>query len=171
MCQWRVEYDFVAIKQCHALHKNGFPHHFGLNENNVIFRMHNERMRAVDEEWWHWITTYSGRDQFSYMYCLWKHDVEINYFLPVGEDARNSDHFRLIDHNSRKNVKRSKTVKLGLFKKLYIKSKSFNTDKSLRHWRKIYESFFPVTALFFDGVITIISSIPEWMKYLIHRNQ
>lgn len=171
MCQWRVEYDHVAIRQCHALYKNGFPHHFGLNENNVIFRIHNERMKTVDEEWWNWITNYSRRDQFSYMYCLWKHNVEINYFLPAGEDTRNGSHFRLIDHNGRKNVKTSKTVKLGLYRSLYIKCKSFNPDRSLYKWRKIYESRSPLVALYLDSLITIISSIPELVRHLMQRNR
>ena len=70
MCQNLLEHDYIAIKQCHRLHELGFPRHFGLNENNVIYRIHTEKMQAMDEEWWEWIMNYSSRDQFSLMYCL-----------------------------------------------------------------------------------------------------
>ena len=70
--QFGYENDYNAIIQCAELYRRGFPEHYGLNENNVIYRRHTERMHEVDDEWWWWITHYSFRDQFSFMYCLWK---------------------------------------------------------------------------------------------------
>lgn len=169
MCQVLVEHDYVAIKQCHLLHELGFPRHFGLNENNIIFRIHTDKMKAADEEWWNWILNHSSRDQFSYMYCLWKHHVDLHYFLPVGEDSRTSAHFKLIDHNDRQDVLRSKVVKRSLIERLRIKSKSFELDKHRKRWARIYESSFPVLTLHIDGFFTIISNLPRLARSVINK--
>jgi len=160
MCLWRLEYPSIAVKQCHALFAKGFPRHFGINENNVIFRIHSDTMKVVDEEWWRWITMYSSRDQFSYMYCLWKYKVELNYFLPIGEDARNGSHFKLINHDGRANVQRVKLVKLGFIRRLFLKSLRDNPELGLKRWRIIYESSFPMTSMYLVGLLSIVSVVP-----------
>lgn len=166
MCQVLVEHDYVAVHQCHRLHELGFPRHYGLNENNIIFRIHTEKMKKTDEEWWDWILNYSSRDQFSYMYCLWKNGVDLNYFLPKGEDSRNGTHFTLINHNGNENVVKSKVIKRSLFERLRIKSRSFDESKSMRRWLKVCQSSFPEAALYLDSVILIIESIPKLFGYL-----
>ena len=115
---WLVgaEHDYNAIKQCSELFKRGFPQHWGLNENNVIYRRHSAKMQKANEEWWWWIKNYSYRDQFSYMYCLWKHQIKISYFLPEGEDTRNGNHFILINHSASK-VNSKKWVHRDFFEK------------------------------------------------------
>ncbi len=164
MCFWVVEHDYNAVKQCHELYKRGFPRHFGLNENNLIYRIHTHKMRSADEEWWDWIVNYSFRDQFSYMYCLWKYNVELNYFLPIGEDTRNSKHLRLNNHDGRTSVIRKKIIQRSLIERLRIKSKSFNLNGSLVRWHSIYTSSNPVTFLYLDGFLTIIKNIPNLIK-------
>lgn len=113
MCLWGVEHDYVAIRQMHHMYKEGFPEHFGMNENNVIFRRHNERMKKVDEMWWQQIVQYSFRDQFSYMYCLWKNEIPKVYFLPEDTDARCSEHFKLTQHDGNEHVKKQKFLNVG----------------------------------------------------------
>lgn len=167
MVQVLVEHDYVAIRQCHELYKRGFPSHFGLNENNVIFRIHTERMKRADEEWWWWIVNYSNRDQFSYMYCLWKNGVKINYFLPVGEDARNGSHFHLVGHN--KGIFRHKVIKRGFVEKFRIKSRSFNEEKSLRSWLRIIESPQPQLMLYLDGIRSIVRNTPRFIQLVLKR--
>lgn len=169
MCQWLVEHDYVAIRQCHELYKRGFPRHFGMNENNIIFRIHTEKMKETDEEWWQWIINYSWRDQFSYMYCLWKHQIPIIYFLSEGEDARNGEHFKLVVHNSRPDVIKTKVVKRGVFEELRIKSKRYNEAKSLARWHSIYKSNSPVAKLYLDGLFNIIVNTPNFVKQLLGR--
>lgn len=169
MCQWLVEHDYVAIRHCHELYKRGFPRHFGLNENNIIFRIHTERMRAADEEWWQWIINYSWRDQFSYMYCIWKHQIPLNYFLPKGEDARNGSHFKLVVHNSKPNVVKTKVVKRSIFEEFRIKSKRYNEDRSLAHWLSIYKSDIPVALLYLDGLFNIFVNIPNFVKQMMGK--
>lgn len=161
MCQVLVEHDYVAVRQCHKLYELGFPRHFGLNENNIIYRIHTEKMKRTDEEWWDWILSYSARDQFSYMYCLWKNNVEIKYFLPEGEDSRNGIHFRLINHNGNLNVIKSKVIKRSFIEKLRIKSRSYEIDKSMKRWLNICKCSHPVLALYVDGYFSIMRNIPK----------
>ena len=167
MCQALLEHDYVAIQQCHKLYELGFPRHFGLNENNVLFRVHTERMRQTDEDWWNWICSYSSRDQFSFMYCLWKNNVPLNYFLPEGEDTRNGSHFRLVDHDGDTQVIKTKIIKRGFVEKLRIKSKSFNPEKHCQRWLTFCESSHPMARLYLDGWVTIIRSIPNLIKIVV----
>lgn len=169
ICQWLVETQRTAIRQCHALYGKGFPQHFGLNENNVIYRRHTERMKAADQEWWDWIRKYSGRDQFSYMYCLWHNGIELNYFLPEGEDTRNSPHFLLVDHNDRANVKKSKTLKPNIIELLLLKNGSLCPERALRIWRTSYRSRFPVLTLYTLSVLSIFVNIPLAIKAIIKK--
>ncbi len=164
MCLWRLEYPSIAVKQCHALFVEGFPRHYGINENNVIFRIHSDTMKAVDEEWWRWITTFSSRDQFSYMFCLWKYKVVINYFLPIGEDTRNSSHFKLINHDVCTNVQRVKLVKLGFFRRLFLKSLRNNLERGQQKWRTIYESSYPIVSLYIVALFSIVSFVPHVIR-------
>jgi len=167
MCQALLEHDYVAIRQCHRLHALGFPRHFGLNENNVLFRIHNDKMKATDEEWWDWILNYSSRDQFSFMYCLWKNGVPLNYFLPEGEDTRNGNHFYSVWHDPKPHVIKAKVIKRSLIEKLRIKSKSFAPEKHLGRWLRIYKSPHPVSKLYVEGFFTIINNIPRLIKFII----
>ena len=169
MCMWLVEHDYVAIKQCHELYKRGFPRHFGLNENNIIFRIHTERMKVVDEEWWQWILNFSTRDQLSYMYCIWKNHVPLNYFLPEGEDARISSHFRLVIHDSRPHVLKTKIVKRSLFERLRVKSRLFNKEGNMKRWLFLCKTRYPVTLLYLDGIINIITNAHNLLKSVIER--
>ncbi len=169
MCLWRLEYPSTAVKQCHALFEKGFPRHFGINENNVIFRAHSDTMKAVDEEWWRWIMTFSSRDQFSYMYCLWKYHVELRYFLPIGEDARNSSHFKLINHDRRTNVQRVKLVRLGYIRRLFLKSLRINPELGLHKWRIIYQSSAPMTYLYLVGLLSMVSYMAHMLCEVIVR--
>ena len=169
MCQALLEHDYVAIRQCHRLYELGFPRHFGLNENNVLFRIHNDKMKATDEEWWDWILNYSSRDQFSFMYCLWKNGVPLNYFLPEGEDTRNGTHFRLVDHDGDTNVIKTKIIKRGLIEKLRIKSKTFNPDNYRRQWLSMYKSSSPVTTLYLKGLVAIVTNLSNIFKSIYSK--
>lgn len=169
MCQFLVEHESNAIRQCHELYKRGFPRHFGLNENNVIFRRHTDRMKLVDEEWWWWIKNYSFRDQFSYMYCLWKYQIPLVYFLPHGYDTRNCDHFNLIKHDGNTNVIKVKIVKRGWWEKIRVKCKSFDKERSLQRWHSIYRSPYYSTLLHVDGIITVIKNLPFLVKCAINK--
>lgn len=161
MCTMRAEHDYIAINQCHIMMKKGFPEHFGLNENNIIFRTHSKKMKQVDEEWWWWITHYSFRDQFSYMYCFWKYNINRQLFLPVGEDSHNSKHFIFHQHNEIEDVSRKKWIHCGLFEWLRNQSRhqsKHNYDKYCEHWVSLCKTSNPQLALFFWGIYVSIKA-------------
>lgn len=58
------------------LEREHMPRHYGMNENNIIYREHgNATVRNVDRLWWDCISKYSKRDQLSFSYCLWKNGI------------------------------------------------------------------------------------------------
>lgn len=172
MCRVNAEHDYVAIKQCHELYLKGFPSHFGLNENNIIYRKHTDLIRKVGEEWWYWITNFSRRDQFSFMYCLWKYKVQLNYILPDGEDSRNSKHFNFIVHNNNPVVSKRKWVKKGIFELIRYASLSQDTEKGLKIWANSYKSNHPVATLYILSYLSFFINLPsifikakqKWLK-------
>lgn len=67
----------------------GFPREFGLSENNVILRSHNdERVVALMNEWWDEVRRGPGRDQLSLPYVLWKNEAAYRMldFVPRNDD-------------------------------------------------------------------------------------
>ena len=165
-----VVHDYDAIVQCHELYKRGFPRHYGLNENNVIFRRHVPEMEAADKEWWWWITNYTFRDQLSYMYCLWHHNIRTDdYFLPTGEDTHTSSHFRYTSHNKSLSVSSKKWVKRSLFEKIRNHSWRFNVEKYKEQWYKVSTKRHPVTAMYIWGVFTTITNIHRFVYVFATR--
>ena len=63
-------------KMVHFLKENKFPSHYGLNENNLLYRVHNDSLVIrIMEEWWFFIENYSRRDQMSLSYVLWRNGI------------------------------------------------------------------------------------------------
>lgn len=154
MCARQLEHDMSAIRQCHELYKRGFPEHFGLNENNIIFRLHTDLMKTVDEEWWWWIKNYSFRDQFSYMYCLWKYNIKREYFLPDGLDARNNKYFVYTPHDKNTFLNK-KLVRFGFFERIRNSCRYRNQhlyDLYCTHWVQLCKMPFPCFFLFLWGL-------------------
>lgn len=79
-----------AYKQYRHLKKEGMPSHYGLFENNIILRKHNEPLvKQISEEWWRDYMKYSKRDQFSLMYIYWKNNYMPDLLFGKDECARN----------------------------------------------------------------------------------
>lgn len=81
------------------LKKEHFPKHFGLGENNILFRKHNNvEIQHLMEEWWCIFQSGPYRDQLSLMYLIWKYNVP---FLFMKESARNNNiYFKYYLHRS-----------------------------------------------------------------------
>ena len=76
----------------------GFPEHFGLAENNIIFRKHNTpKCIKLMDEWWDIFLKYSRRDQLSLFYLFWKNKINFAFFAP---NSFKKDHknFRIYKH-------------------------------------------------------------------------
>ena len=95
----RAELDLIK--------ESGMPRHYGLTENNVIYRQHNDsRIIEIMNEWWHMTTTYSRRDQLSFAWLLWKHNIKIpEMALPHWHKGTNQycvfPHQQSLSYNSR----------------------------------------------------------------------
>jgi GT2 family glycosyltransferase len=85
--------DTVNVdKIAELLKETNFPHHYGLNENNIIYRKHNnESIIKMMDEWWEFVSQVVMRDQLSLIYVLWKNNIRPeDIALP---SARNINHF------------------------------------------------------------------------------
>jgi hypothetical protein len=81
----------LTEKQMARYEADGFPLNFGLNENNVIFRSHNDRdVVTLMESWWDEYYTGGRRDQLSLPYLIWKYNFHV---LEVIEGPRISTKF------------------------------------------------------------------------------
>lgn len=170
MCMMGVEHDYVAASQCHELYKRGFPRHYGLNENNVMYRRHCAEMKIVNEEWWWWITNYSFRDQFSFMYCLWKNNIPNVYLLPSEHDTRTSTYFNFIEHNSNIVVKKRKFIKKGIME-IWRNSCYVYVSELTDKWFDVISSNDPQKALNRFGIYAILRFTPQLCINLYMRIQ
>lgn len=177
MCILRAENDCNAMQELHALRKEGFPEHYGLNENNIIFRRHNNLMQEVDSLWWKWIVNYSFRDQFSYMFCLWKYKIQLEYFLPIGEDSHNSCHFSYYFHSNESYVAKQKWVKLStieLFRNKCRLLSKFHRKYYEWEWLFISKCKYYKIALSVLGILSVVLNAPllimrEVYNYIRHK--
>ena len=98
-----VEHEEVVVKWCHYLRREKFPRNVGLCETGVMYRKHNVNIiNYLNSLWWNYIDQYSRRDQLSYNYVLWKLSIPCHFIFGEGNNARNTEHLRLVQH---KNIK------------------------------------------------------------------
>ena len=94
-----LDYEKTLMRWGHRLRQENFPRHFGLFENNVIYRRHNQTTKAINDLWWQTYDANSRRDQLSLFYAFWKiSGTKKALILSEGENARNSDTFKTIAH-------------------------------------------------------------------------
>ena len=85
-----------------AIKKSGMPKHYGLTENNVIYRRHNlEPIIAIMSEWWTFIQNYSKRDQLSLAWLLWKHSI-IPERISFSNPRFNPSNFCVFSHQAQR---------------------------------------------------------------------
>lgn len=57
----------------------GMPRYYGLTENNLLFRVHNNNeLDSLMDEWWEHVRSLSKRDQLSLCFILWKRGIYVN---------------------------------------------------------------------------------------------
>ncbi len=107
-----------ALRQWRHLEVVGFPRHFGMMENNLILRRHNDPViRSVSEGWWKEYLAYSVRDQLSLMPVCWKMGFRPDLLLGEGNNARNVPYLELVRHSGVRPVSDLKGVR-RLMKKI-----------------------------------------------------
>lgn len=86
------------IKHHQKYLRANLPHDFGLFEDNVILRKHNDsKVLAIDESWWNEYCQISNRDQLSLMLVYWKHNFKPSYLMGK-ETTRNSKYVKCVNH-------------------------------------------------------------------------
>ncbi len=91
------------LKTISFLKKEKFPKHWGLFENNVIFRQHlNSKVIEFDELWWETYMKYAKRDQLVHPYCFKVVGLHKDYLLPKDFCSRNHPAFQYIRHKNQK---------------------------------------------------------------------
>ena len=101
-----------ALRQRRHLKKTGFPRHFGMMENNLILRRHNDPVvRRLSDEWWKEYLAYSIRDQLSLMPVCWRLGFRPELLLGEGLNARNVPYLEIIRHPGRSSVTNLKGIR------------------------------------------------------------
>lgn len=85
----------------HRYRKEGFPPKFGLFDNCIIFREHNNpQCKAIMKSWWDEYEKNScKRDQLSFCYCLWKNGFNKQDVLTIGSNAYKNPKFIIKEHS------------------------------------------------------------------------
>ena len=77
---WGLDDPNKINKLLEKINYDGYPIHNGLCETGAIIRENTKEIQEFNEYWWGIISTYSLRDQISFNYCLWKHNIKHNTF-------------------------------------------------------------------------------------------
>lgn len=86
--------------QYRRLHKEGFPTHWGLFENNLILRKHvHPLVKKISESWWAEFMAFTTRDQYNLMYVYWKNDFKPELLLCPDKNTRNVDFLECHNHS------------------------------------------------------------------------
>lgn len=105
-------------KQMEDYKKQKFPKNYGLGENNILLRKHNEaKIIKIMNEWWKQLNHYTKRDQLSLGYVLWENEEQFHFMEETARD--NSEYFKYILHNADKKIALITKIK----NKIFISSK------------------------------------------------
>lgn len=122
-----------ALRQKRHLKETGFPRHFGMMENNLILRRHNDPVVVrVSDEWWREYLDYSVRDQLSLMPVCWKLGFRPELLLGEGNNARNVPYLEVTRHPGRNFVNGLKGIR-RLPKKMQWSFRAVVADVLLRN--------------------------------------
>ncbi|TNJ37582.1 DUF616 domain-containing protein [Chlorobaculum thiosulfatiphilum] len=114
-CIERQKDDPVTMRrQIEHYRRNGHPEKYGLTENTILLRRHNQpNIIRFSELWWQELQRHSKRDQLSFAYVA--RNEQLEYALLPGT-IRNNDHFEIHTHKHKKTPvqKLLKSLKKGL---------------------------------------------------------
>lgn len=148
------EHDTLAFRWCSKIRKEHYPRHNGLYETNILYRRQTDTIQEVNELWWKCIEEYSRRDQLSFNYVLWRLNIAADYFLPQGEQCRNSASVEFVRHTD--NAQR-KVMHLGYWENLRFIVRRESPEYNQRY-RRIYWHFYmlpyplPLVWLYLSGL-------------------
>lgn len=102
-CIKRGRDDYFSLKKVNTfLKENKFPVAYGLYENNLILRAHNNQfIKSISEQWWNCYMKLSKRDQLSLCYVLWRNNFRPVLFFSSKSDSQISNSVKRMKHTSR----------------------------------------------------------------------
>jgi len=90
-------WQYMKIRNSYS--RNSLPFHYGLFENNVILRKHNDgKIKAISEMWWNYYQKLSDRDQLSLMLVYYKLKIIPTYLLGDKQNTRTSSQIQCLNH-------------------------------------------------------------------------
>jgi hypothetical protein len=112
------------IEQIKFYKQDNFPNNFGIGENNILYRIHNNRnvIELMENLWKDLNKWNTKRDQLSLFYLVWK--IKFKKIVLMNENARDELNFSIQLHNKFENRTFIQKVKDKLF---YTKQKVLNT--------------------------------------------
>lgn len=82
--EWLIKKDkhdtAMIQRQVEFYRRENFPSHYGLYWSVMLFRRHTKSVKEFSRLWWQQVEKYSFRDQVSFPYVVWKHDMKISLF-------------------------------------------------------------------------------------------
>lgn len=124
----------IMTKQIKKMRAEGFPEHYGLWANGIIYRKHNEPgiIKLLDD-WWVMVKKYSKRDQLSFSYCLWKNKITVSDMsIGIFQDDEKGLKFWPHNDNGREYIQKLENTTLDLGSKvLNLELEVHNTQTKL----------------------------------------
>lgn len=90
-----------ALEMTSKFISNGMPAESPLAANYVIFRRDNNKLRDAMETWWNCVSRLCRRDQISFPYAMWRHELA---WLPAEEVVSRAAFFSRCPHGDTRNV-------------------------------------------------------------------
>ncbi len=92
--------SYSKLKRLNSFLKNeSFPIDYGLHENNIILRRHNDPdLIRMNKDWMNIFCNYAHRDQLSLEYVAWKNGIKIHPLFNKGFNPRNSSFIEFALH-------------------------------------------------------------------------
>ena len=131
-----VYYNFesyaVSILWGKLLRSKNYPRHYGLNETNVLYRVHsNPNVASMDNLWWDCIERYSRRDQLSFNYSCWQVGIVCEPFLQHGS-VRDSEDFEC--NVAHKNTAQKSIENKKYIRRIYDSCTDWNAVGNVMYW-------------------------------------
>lgn len=112
------------IVNVRMLRDSNYPRHYGLFENNLILRAHNNSLIiSLDSMWWEIYCNGSKRDQLSLFYIFWRNNFYPSEFFPENYSTRNHPSI-IYNKHSKKHILRRIVHRIIMFYNMIRLNKS-----------------------------------------------
>ena len=104
----QIEVKENVIPLIQKLKSENFPKKYSLNDTCILIRKHSDNIVKTMELWFSLVEKYSLRDQLSFMYCIWKNNINIllleqknlYYYVTICKHKKKYNRTRLANINT-----------------------------------------------------------------------